>query len=57
MDQNRFTMTILEGLELQEDRDNVWHRVTVKKKDSGRLSMRRQASQAGGGAASLKLRR
>ncbi|GLI66393.1 hypothetical protein VaNZ11_010185 [Volvox africanus] len=31
IDQNRFSY-VLEGLETQADRDNVWHRITVQKK-------------------------
>ncbi|PNW78330.1 hypothetical protein CHLRE_09g401650v5 [Chlamydomonas reinhardtii] len=51
IDQNRFSF-MLEGLESQADRDNVWHRITAMKKSASKLHPSGSRAASRGGAAS-----
>ena len=43
IDQNRFSV-MLEALECTTDRDNVWHRITVAKKQAAKVVSRATAA-------------
>ncbi|GLC45917.1 hypothetical protein PLESTF_000712100 [Pleodorina starrii] len=53
IDQNRFSY-VLEGLESQPDRDNVWHRITVQKRKGASALKTHPASPAAAAGANAR---